>query len=55
MIKKKNFTINGAVSLNKENFGEFIDPFNGMLDLQNKTIKTPLEPNKTYSDDPLRR
>ena len=53
--KRRDFTINAmAVSLNKENFGEFIDPFNGMLDLQNKTIKTPLEPNKTYSDDPLR-
>ena len=53
--KRRDFTINAmAVSLNKENFGEFIDPFNGMLDLQNKTIKTPLEPQKTYSDDPLR-
>ncbi|MFV0200844.1 CCA tRNA nucleotidyltransferase [Empedobacter falsenii] len=53
--KRRDFTINTlAISMNKENFGELIDPFNGVEDLNNKIIKTPLEPNITYSDDPLR-
>ena len=53
--KRRDFTINAmAVSLNKDNFGEFIDPFDGIGDIKNKIIKTPLEPNQTYSDDPLR-
>lgn len=53
--KRRDFTINTlAISMNKENFGELIDPFNGVEDLNNKIIKTPLEPNVTYSDDPLR-
>ena len=53
--KRRDFTINTlAISMNKENFGELIDPFNGIEDLNNKIIKTPLEPNVTYSDDPLR-
>ncbi|MFV0216939.1 CCA tRNA nucleotidyltransferase [Empedobacter falsenii] len=53
--KRRDFTINTlAISMNKENFGELIDPFNGVEDLINKIIKTPLEPNITYSDDPLR-
>lgn len=53
--KRRDFTINAmAISLNKDNFGELIDPFNGVEDLQNEILKTPLEPAQTYSDDPLR-
>ena len=53
--KRRDFTINAlAISLNKENFGELIDPFNGQKDLTNKILRTPLEPSQTYSDDPLR-
>lgn len=53
--KRRDFTINTlAISMNKETFGDLIDPFNGVEDLNNKIIKTPLEPNVTYSDDPLR-
>ena len=53
--KRRDFTINAmAISLNKDNFGELIDPFGGMQDLSNKILRTPLEPHQTYSDDPLR-
>lgn len=53
--KRRDFTINAlAISLNKENFGDLIDPFDGILDLKNKILRTPLEPSQTFSDDPLR-
>lgn len=52
---RRDFTINAmALSLNKESFGEFVDPFNGISDLESKIIRTPLEPEITFSDDPLR-
>ena len=53
--KRRDLTVNAmAISLNKENFGELIDPFNGMEDMEQKILRTPLEPVQTYSDDPLR-
>lgn len=52
---RRDFTINAmALSLNKDSFGRLLDPFDGLSDLDKKTIRTPLEPGITYSDDPLR-
>ncbi len=53
--KRRDFTINAmAIHLTKNNFGELIDPFNGVQDLNDKLIRTPLDPEITFSDDPLR-
>ncbi|MFZ7144232.1 MAG: CCA tRNA nucleotidyltransferase [Bacteroidota bacterium] len=53
--KRRDFTINAmAIHLTKSNFGELLDPFNGINDLENKVIRTPLDADITFSDDPLR-
>lgn len=53
--KRRDFTINAlALDLRKETFGNIVDPFGGLKDLENGVLRTPMEPSQTYSDDPLR-
>ena len=54
-LNRRDFTINAlGISLNRKSWGDLLDKFNGITDLENKILKTPLEPRQTFSDDPLR-
>ncbi|MBN2029406.1 HD domain-containing protein [bacterium] len=54
-LERRDFTINTlALGINKDNFGKILDPFGGLKDMKAKTIRTPLDPDRTFSDDPLR-